>query len=57
VTTAASIETSNGVNPCMRRRSEYVARMLLRVVVVLLIRGEEPYLPLTQDVVEAVRML
>jgi hypothetical protein len=57
VTTATSIETSNSVDPCTYRRSEYVTRTLLRVVVVLLARGEEPYLPPTQDVVEAVRIL
>jgi transposase InsO family protein len=57
VTTAASIETSNGVDPCTRRRSECVARTLPRVAAVSLARGEEPYLPPTQDVVEAVRML
>jgi hypothetical protein len=57
MTTAASIETSNSVDPYTRRRSECVARTLLRVAVVSLTRGEEPYLPLTQDVVKAVRML
>jgi hypothetical protein len=57
MTTAASIETSNGIDPCTHRRSECVTRTLLRVVVVSLARGEKPYLPLTQDVVKAVRML
>jgi hypothetical protein len=57
VTTAASIETSNGVDPYTRRRSECVACALLRVAAVSLARGEEPYLPPTQDVVEVVRML
>jgi hypothetical protein len=57
MTTTASIEMSNSVDPYTRRRSEYVARALLRVVAVSLTRGEEPYLPPTQDMVEAVRML
>jgi hypothetical protein len=57
MTTAASIETSNSVDPYTRRRSECVACALLRVAVVSLARGEEPYLLLTQDVVKAVRML
>jgi hypothetical protein len=57
VTTTASIETSNSVDLYTRRRSECVAPTLLRVAAVLLARGEEPYLPPTQDVVEAVRLL
>jgi hypothetical protein len=57
VTTAASIETSNSVDLYTRRRSECVAPTLLRVAAVSLARGEEPYLPPTQDVVKAVRLL
>jgi hypothetical protein len=57
MTTATSIETSNSVDLYTRRRSEYVTPTLLRVVVVLLTRGKEPYLLPTQDIVEVVRLL
>jgi transposase InsO family protein len=55
--TAARIETSNGVDPCTRRSSNLTALTLPRIAAVSLARGEEPYLPPTQDVVEAVRLL
>jgi hypothetical protein len=55
--TAIRIETSNSVNPYTYRSSNLTTLTLLRIVVVLLARGEEPYLPPTQDVVKVVRLL
>jgi hypothetical protein len=55
--TATKIEMSNGVDLYTRRSSRLVACTLPKVVAVSLARGEEPYLPLTQDVVKTVRLL
>jgi hypothetical protein len=55
--TTIKIETSNSIDLCTRRSSRLVAYILLKVVVVSLARGKEPYLLLTQDVVKTVRLL